>query len=522
MKTVETRCVVIGSGIAGLTAALGHGDCVVISKSELGAGSSRSAQGGIAAALGAGDDTTTHALDTFRVSGGLGDAEIGALVTAAAPDRISWLMSLGAEFDRAENGSIALGREAGHTNRRIVHAAGDATGAEIMRALVAAVSERPDIECLDNTSVIDLITDGARVAGVLVATPDGDLAAIVAPTVVIATGGIGQLYRYTTNPVEVAADGLAMAVRAGVEVRDAEFVQFHPTALDSELDPMPLLTEALRGEGAVLLDANGERFMLAAHDDAELAPRDIVARQIWHARQRGPVHLDARGIGADFPTRFPTVWSIAQRVGLDPRYDLLPVSPAEHYHMGGVATDEHGQTSMPGLFACGEAACTGMHGANRLASNSLLEGLVFGARVAASAARQDSGSGRRAPLQTPAEALEVDLDRRDLDDPAVAALRELMWNEVGLVRNGAGLRRAIARIENLAPHLGTHLVGRNLVAAARAVTSCALERRESRGSHFRTDHPSPGPKARHSVLVEPPVATSALGMAPARAGHPSR
>ncbi|NIR36316.1 MAG: FAD-binding protein [Actinobacteria bacterium] len=309
---------------------------------------------------------------------------------------------------------------------------------------------------------------------------------------------MGRLYRRTTNPHEVTADGLAMACRAGVAIRDAEFVQFHPTALDSALDPMPLLTEALRGEGAHLVDEDGRRFMVGVHDDAELAPRDVVARQVWLQRRRGAAYLDARMIGEDFPARFPTVWEITQRAGLDPRTDLLPVSPAEHFHMGGVAIDDLGRTSTPGLFACGEVSSTGLHGANRLASNSLLEGLVFGARVA-EAATDDPPPTDHGEIGVPPEALAVEFDRLDRPDPHVEELRSLMWDHVGVVRDEAGLRAAGTRIEELRPLLARHPVGRNLATAARLVAGAALERTESRGSHSRRDHPATSAVADHTV-----------------------
>lgn len=502
MQVLHTSCVVVGSGIAGLSAALGHGDAVVVSKTTLGDGSSRWAQGGIAAALGPDDGPERHASDTVAVSGGLGRDDIAAVVTAAAPERIAWLRGLGAAFDQradADGGpAFALGREAGHSRHRIVHANGDATGAEVMRTLVAAVRERDDITCLDHTFVLDLLLDGDRVAGVLAVDGSAHRIAIVAPSVVLATGGIGRLYRFTTNPHEVTGDGLAMALRAGVAVRDPEFVQFHPTAMRSDLDPMPLLTEALRGEGAHLVTGDGHRFMVDAHDDAELAPRDIVARHIFWQRQEHEVFLDARSIGDDFPTRFPTVWEITRQVGLDPRIDLLPVSAAEHYHMGGIATDAHGRTSAPGLYAAGEAASTGLHGANRLASNSLLEGLVFGARVAETATIEGTPRRELPSLRLPASSARVDMTRRSENDSAIVALREAMWEHVGLVRDDAGLATAQDTIECLAPALASHPIGRNLVTVATAVTGAARARRESRGSHYRRDFPNLGEHASHT------------------------
>jgi L-aspartate oxidase len=505
----ETSLVVVGSGVAGLSTALGHGDCIVLSKTELGDGSSRWAQGGIAAAMGPGDDPAIHAADTLRVSAGLERPDIVSMVTAAGPDRIRWLIELGAHFDQDEQGDLELGREAGHARHRIIHARGDATGAEVMRTLVDAVRTRPDIETLDGMLALDLIISAGRVVGVLAADHAGRLVGILAPSVVLATGGLGRLYLHTTNPHEVTADGLAMAARAGVAIRDAEFVQFHPTALDSTLDPMPLLTEALRGEGAHLVDAGGRRFMLDVHDDAELAPRDVVARQIWLQRRRGPVYLDARMIGPRFPDRFPTVWQIAARAGLDPRVDLLPVSPAEHFHMGGIATDQRGRTSVSGLYACGEVSSTGLHGANRLASNSLLEGLVFGARVA-DAVTDDRGPIGNDDLHVPAEALDLDFGRLGRPSRDIDELRTVMWDDVGVVRDEIGLRRAQAKIDELHPRLADHPVGRNLVDAALLVTRAALDRTESRGSHARADHTATSAVADHTVQRPEPAPTIRL------------
>ena len=515
MTTIDVRrvqAVVVGSGIAGLTAALVRGDCVVVSKTATGDGSSRRAQGGIAAAIGADDTPTLHAADTERVSGGLGRRDIAELVTLAAPERIRWLMSLGAEFDTDADGSLTLGREAGHKRRRIVHANGDATGVEVMRALVQATVERPDIERHDHTLALDLLRDGDRVVGVLTWSADRGLIAILANVVVLATGGLGRLYEKTTNPHEVTADGLAMAARAGAAIRDPEFVQFHPTALDASLDPMPLLTEALRGEGAHLLDAAGHRFMVGLHDDAELAPRDVVARENWRRGQDGPVYLDVRMIGRDFSERFPTVWRIAQGAGLDPRFDLLPVSPAQHYHMGGIATDDRGRASLAGLYACGEASSTGLHGANRLASNSLLEGIVFGARVAETMAADATEASHRTRADVPRASLELDMELAGADDPAINELRRVMWERVGLVRDRDGLRAAVSAIEGLAPRLATHPIGRNMLQAARIVTEAALARTESRGSHHRLDHPGLEVPATHTLLHPLPVSSVALAI----------
>jgi L-aspartate oxidase len=511
IHVASSRPVVVGSGVAGLTAALGLGDCIVITKTELAEGSSRLAQGGIAAALGADDDPSLHAADTVAVSGGLGDRLVAELVTRSAPERIAWLQSLGAQFDHAD-GTISLGREAGHGRNRIVHADGDSTGAEVMRALRRAVIERPEIEVWEHTLALDLIRRGTRVVGILVRDQAGQLTAISSPTVILATGGIGRVYSRTTNPVEVTGDGFAMAARAGAQLFDPEFVQFHPTALDSPLDPMPLLTEALRGAGAVLVDGNGTRFMLSEHPDAELAPRDVVARANWSRRNDGgDVYLDATHLGATFPDRFPTVFASALEAGIDPRFELLPASPAAHYHMGGIAVDANGRSSLPGLYAVGETAATKLHGANRLASNSLLEGLVFGARVADDARRQPDITSPHAPLTVPVSALFVEPDD---DAEAVSRLRTVMWDAVGVARNATGLAQASETLQRLGSRLETGPIGRNLGLVAGVIIDAATARIESRGGHFRSDYPHPNPTwARHTTVDPTPSPVTVIGAA---------
>jgi len=495
--------VVIGSGVAGLTAALGLDECLVLTRTGREEGASRLAQGGVAAAIGEEDSPRLHAEDTMTVSGGLGERPVADLVTAAAPERIEWLLELGAQFDRGPDGILALGREAGHRRHRIVHAEGDATGAELVRILQRAASRRRGIRIREYATALDLIRCSSRAAGVLALTGEGELLAVLAPAVVIATGGLGFLYARTTDPPEVMGDGLALAGRAGVTIADPEFVQFHPTALRSRLDPMPLITEALRGAGAALVDREGNRFMAAEHPDGELAPRDIVARAIWRRLATGgEVFLDATGIESAFPGRFPTVFAAAAAAGFDPRRDLLPVSPVAHFHMGGVLVDADGRASLSGLYACGEAAATGLHGANRLASNSLLEGLVFGARVAL-AIKQDCPRPPSGPLEFPAEALEA-ADRKP--QAAIRALRETMWEKVGVVRDGPGLRAALARFDELEEELAGDVRGRTLLFVARCVTASALRRCESRGGHFRSDYPEPRPEwATHTLLQPEPV-----------------
>ncbi|MDH3307848.1 MAG: L-aspartate oxidase, partial [Acidimicrobiia bacterium] len=482
---VTDRPLIVGSGVAGLSVALGLPRALVVTKTEIGGGSSEWAQGGVASAVGPDDDPGQHAVDTVGVAAGLADAAMVKVLTEGGPGWINKLVSLGAEFDRTPDGELALGREAGHGRRRIIHADGDATGAEVMRTLVGAVRLRRGIDVLEDTHVVDLVRARGRIVGVL-AIHDGEPIVMLAPAVVLATGGIGQLYSRTTNPVEVTGDGIAMAARAGARLIDMEFVQFHPTALDVGLDPMPLLTEALRGEGATLVDAQGVRYMPSVHPDAELAPRDVVARANY--RHRGDAFLDARLIGPAFPDRFPTVFASAMAAGFDPRDSVLPVSPAAHYYMGGIWVGEHGATSLPGLFAVGECSSTGVHGANRLASNSLLEGLVFGGKVA-----DAIFSAQTAPspldLDVPAGAFAVTLER-----PAeIEFIRAALWEGVGVERSEAGLTDALDTLDSLAGRVATSLMGRNAVTVGRIMVRSALEREESRGGHFRTDYPHSDP-----------------------------
>ena len=484
--------VIVGAGIAGLMTALKLSPTrvAVICKTRLGSGSATDwAQGGIAAAMGADDSPRLHAIDTERAGAGISDERLVAILTRDAPARVEDLLALGADFDRTDSGELELGREAAHQRRRIVKAGGDATGHEILRTLVAAVRDEPAIDVIESTVVDDLIVANGRVAGVYAhGTDTGEPAAFFAPAVVMATGGIGRIYRYTTNPLVATGDGIAMAARAGATMADMEFVQFHPTALAIGEDPMPLVTEAVRGEGATLVNDLGERFMPAIDAAAELAPRDVVARAIFEQLQRGrSVGLDARGaIGDSFPERFPTVFGFCMKAGIDPRSQTIPVAPAAHYHMGGIAVDEWGRSSLPGLWACGEVSATGVHGANRLASNSLLEALVYGSRVA------DSIRSSPASPEAPSFDAAHDFVMNPAPDEAQAIrdLRNLMYADVGLVRNERGMRDALARIGDLEaayPRAGNDL--RNLLVVGRLITEAALARRESRGSHYRTDFP---------------------------------
>jgi L-aspartate oxidase len=479
---------IVGAGLAGLFTALKlNRPVTIVTASALGAGASSAwAQGGIAAALGADDRPELHAADTIAAGAGIVDPMIARLMADEAAARIADLAGIGVAFDRDSSGQFVLGREAAHCRRRIVRVKGDKAGWAIMEALVAAVRKAPHITVLEGYRAFELIVIDGRACGVWAVggAKLGQINAIRADNVIFALGGAGGLYAVTTNPPQSAGHGLAMAARAGASIADPEFVQFHPTALDVGRDPAPLATEALRGEGAILVNDRGERFMSAIHPQAELAPRDIVARGIFREIQAGRrVFLDARtAVGARFPELFPTVTKACIEAGIDPVTQSIPVAPAAHYHMGGIATDAHGRTSLARLWACGECASTGAHGANRLASNSLLEAIVFGARVAADVAAS-------------IRPREIGL----LPEPPVApgkpgdalALRRIMTEFVGLERNGAGLGKALLRIEQIR-HAArqAHDAGLgNMATAALLIAAAAYQRSESRGSHYRSDFP---------------------------------
>ena len=487
---------VLGAGVAGLTVALALPRATVVAPATH--GSTWWAQGGIAVAMNESDTPAIHAADTVEVSAGLAVVEAVEALTKGGPDAVRRLIDMGAEFDSDEDGALVYGREAGHSRRRILHSDGDATGAEVMRTLTHAVDASQAVTQLPGWRGVDLVEAGGRICGAVVTDQRGSRRVLLAPAVVMATGGIGRLYAHTTNPKGVTGDGIAMAARAGARLADMEFVQFHPTALAGGKDPMPLLTEALRGEGAHLVDAHGRRFMRDVHPDAELAPRDVVARAIWWQLDKGAgAYLDARMIGS-FRERFPTVYAHAQSVNLDPAVGPLPVSPAAHYFMGGIDAGPDGRSSLEGLWAVGECASTGVHGANRLASNSLLEGLVFGARVALDVeqASDPPGSG---PFRAPAESLHLPLRA----GPALEDLRQIMWERVGLVRLGNGLWDARTQLLDLDPVLRRSVEGRVAADVARFVIPAALRRSESRGGHYRADYPEPDPLQAERMMVEP-------------------
>jgi L-aspartate oxidase len=478
---------VVGAGLAGLTAALSAAPAkvLVLTDAALNHGcSSAWAQGGMAAALSEGDTAEQHADDTILAGAGLVDAAMAHLLAEEGPAAVRALAALGAPFDRTADGGFAQSLEAAHSRPRIARVKGDQAGHAIMEAVTVAVLAAPHIKVRTGHRLRGLLQDAdGRVRGVLAETKSG-MVEITARAVILATGGVGGLYAVTTTPAELKGEGLALAALAGAKITDPEFVQFHPTAIDIGRDPAPLATEALRGEGAVLINGDGQRFMARYHPDAELAPRDVVARAIHAEREAGRgAFLDARtAVGAHFPEEFPAVFAACMGGGIDPRVQPIPVAPACHYHMGGIATDALGRTSLAGLYAAGECASTGVHGANRLASNSLLEAAVFGARAGRTAATEPD----------PATVPVVCVAAPDLPPPALAQLRQAMSRDAGVVRTAAGLTRLLAEIDALEAAHGRAAP----LVAARLVAACALARTESRGGHYRADASGPQPPRR--------------------------
>jgi L-aspartate oxidase len=484
----RTRFLVIGSGVAGLHTAWRasqHGEVLLLTKRSLFDSATAYAQGGIAAALGAGDSPTLHRQDTLAAGAAMCDAAAVQVLVEEGPARVRELQTAGAEFDLDPKGELLLGREAAHSTNRIVHAHGDQTGAEVARTLISRVRASKRIKVLERARVLDLIVSRGACVGVR-ASVAGRAAEIIADATVLATGGCGQVYRYTTNPVVATGDGFAIAHRAGVTLADMEFVQFHPTALDTPENPLALISEAVRGEGAILVNDRGERFMLRVHELAELAPRDVVARAIFREQKRSRVFLDARKLGKGFAKRFPGIFALCAARGIDPRRDLIPVTPAAHYMMGGIVTDLNGHSSLKRLYAVGEVARTGVHGANRLASNSLLEGLVFAERVA----RDLAGTPplKTAPVEKRWEV--PPFSDRGAAQVAADRVREVMWRHAGIARTAKGLRTAVAELAEIEERLPTGATEEmNLVQTARLVVEAALRRKESRGGHYRSDFP---------------------------------
>ncbi len=480
---------VIGGGMAGLSAALGAAPrpVLVISPEPLmQAAASAWAQGGLAAALSQLDSPALHAADTIAAGAGLVEPDRAGDLTRLGAETVGWLADLGAPFDRDERGDFAVSLEAAHSQPRVARVGGDGAGRALLSVLARRVRSAAHVALWEDARLRGLIQDRTgRVHGALIERP-GVLIEVLAPAVILATGGSGGLYAVTTNPPALRGEGLGLAAQAGAEILDPEFVQFHPTAVDVGADPAPLATEALRGEGARLIDRHGG-FLLGEAPDADLAPRDIVARAVHAAVASGRgAFLDARStIGDHFPTAFPAVFAACMAAGIDPRVQPIPVAPAAHYHMGGIVADARGRTSLAGLYAVGECAATGVHGANRLASNSLLEAAAFGRQAGSDAARHRAIAPRNLIYPAPAT---------DLAPPALTRLRQAMSQHAGVVRTEAGLRSLLLLIAELeadapaAPALTT----------ARLIAEGALERRESRGAHFRSDYPQSGSRALHT------------------------
>jgi len=483
---------VIGAGLAGLSAALAAAprQALVLSPTPLGEGCASSwAQGGMAAALAHDDDPDLHAADTMAAGAGLCDPDAVAVLTREGPAAVHALAELGAPFDRTPDGGFVQSLEAAHSKARVARVGGDGAGLAIMRAVIAAVRASGHIEVREGARALALLQDDSRTVLGVLAEFEGRSVEIRAAATVLATGGIGGLYAITTNPFEARGEGLALAALAGAEIRDPEFVQFHPTAIDIGIDPAPLATEALRGEGAHLVDSRGQPFMDRFHPAGDLAPRDVVARAIAaETRRGGQVFLDTpSAIGLSFDTHFPAVFAACRAAGLDPRVQPIPVKPAAHYHMGGVGSDLWGRTSLAGLFAVGECASTGVHGANRLASNSLPEAAVFGRRAGERARDAQISKGTPIPGMTPSV----------LAADALAALRRRMAAEAGVTRDARGLGDLVSWIDGRVAAHGEALA----LVTARLIASAALARRESRGAHFRSDFPARLADGRHSRML---------------------
>jgi len=482
--------VIVGDGLAGLMTALclAPQKVILIAKAPLAeSAASTWAQGGIAAAVGEDDTPSLHAADTLEAGDGLSDPEVSRRITDAAPAAVAHLQRLGVPFDLDGHGRLSLGLEAAHSRRRIAHVTGDGTGAAIMRAVVAAVRRTPSITLIEGLEARRLVVSDGRIAGVLVAGPFG-ARLLSARRVVLATGGLGGLFAHTTNPLGAIGQGIALAARTGAALTDMEFVQFHPTALDVGLDPMPLVSEAVRGEGAILIDERGLRFM-EGEGRAELEPRDVVSRAVArHIASGHRVFLDARqAIGCHFPDRFPGITARCQAAGIDPVTMPIPVRPAAHFHMGGIAVDVEGRSTIDGLWACGEAAATGLHGANRLASNSLLEAVVMAGIVADSiqaTAARPSLAQRPVALPTASDA---------------SAIRSLAEKTLGVVRDRSGLEEAIGDLEALAFTVGA---AADPALVALLIATAALQRQESRGGHWRRDFPQRLPRLAHRQVQQ--------------------
>ena len=507
---METDFLVIGAGVAGLRAAIEAsqaGSVLVLTKDRLSESASEYAQGGIAVALSDDDEVSLHEQDTIQAGAGLCDPASVRILVEEGPREIQELIEWGAEFDK-EGGRLEFTQEAAHSRRRILHAHGDSTGREIARALFQKTQTIPNIHFRSFSAVADLVERDGEIHGALAwDEKERRLIPLAARAVLLATGGLGCAYWETTNPDVATGDGVAMAYRAGALLSDLEMVQFHPTALFLDGAPRFLLSEALRGEGAYLRNAAGERFMHRYDERAELAPRDVVSRAIvaeLHRMETGPVYLDLSHLPGGFAAkRFPRIYQTCLHFGVDLDKQPVPVHPAAHYAMGGVWTDGHGRTTLPGLYAAGEVACTGVHGANRLASNSLLEGLVFGSR--AGAAMREHSARKLHPIQAPQTS-----EATPLPANAVFDLRRLAWRRAGIERSGEGLQTGLEELDKMSPHFHEDLVrgsrqgfeADNLYAVVSLITRSALAREESRGAHYRSDFPEPRPELRKHSRVK--------------------
>lgn len=507
----KSNILIVGAGLAGLYAALSLAPrkVTVLSPMPLGMGASSAwAQGGVAAAMSKNDTAAAHAKDTIAAGDGLVDPEVAKFVTESAAFHILELADVGTPFDRTPDGGFVMSREAAHSFARVVRVKGDQAGFAIMKTLIGAVQKTPSIEVIEGATALRLLTKDGAMTGVVASNDGGEPYVIQASAYLLAAGGTGSLYACTTNPPNVRGLALGMAARAGAKIADAEFVQFHPTAIDLDRDPAPLATEALRGEGAILLNKNGERFMEQVHPDLELAPRDIVARAIFDQHRKGlrPVLDTRKAVGARIDSDYPAVSKTCREAGIDPVKGPIPVVPAAHYHMGGVATDLHGKSSIKGLWVSGEAASTGLHGANRLASNGLLEALVY-ASICAKGIAETIGAGK---IPNPAVSFDtVTASAAPPDPDAVAKLRRTMSDKVGVIRDGTGLRQALRTLAELDAEFGGKSDGfDNMLAAATVIAAAAYLREESRGGHYRTDFPekNPGLKHRSEITLDEAVA----------------